>query len=237
MDDSQNTALAGKGVVLATPSRDGRAYFDYTVSAINTFRACDRAGVKCGILLEMNESLLPAGRNRLVAKFLQQDPAFTHLLFVDDDMSWQPESVLRLLAHGEDFVAGPYVRRDETPSPRWTCKLELEPEIDGRGLTRAFGVGMGFTMISRVALEKMCRVFAHETYEDLSLPGKHHWLFDIEVRDGQINGEDYVFCRKYRETGGTIYVDTTIELGHIGRHEWKANLADGIGARHKMAAE
>lgn len=217
------------GVVIGTPSRNGYAPLEYTTSMIETQRALWQNGHACGMLAEMNESILPAGRNRIVAKFLSLDRAWTHLLWIDDDMQWSGADVIRLLSHGEDFVAGGYLRKDNIPSPRWTCKLEENPVIDGRGLTRAFGVGMGFTMISRAALERMYAAYQDRPYEDLSLPDLPMlWLFDIEVRDARVNGEDYIFCELWLKIGGEIWVDTTLELGHIGRKTWKANLAAGI---------
>lgn len=41
-------------------------------------------------------------------------------------------------------------------------------------------------------------------------------VFELEVKDGALFSEDYVFCRKLREAGYKIWLDTEIDLIHHG---------------------
>lgn len=57
-----------------------------------------------------NESLITRGRNCLSAMFLENKD-LTHLLFIDADISWRPEDVLKLAKHDKDIVGGCYPKK------------------------------------------------------------------------------------------------------------------------------
>jgi hypothetical protein len=39
-------------------------------------------------------------------------------------------------------------------------------------------------------------------------------------------GEDYSFCKRWRDMGGQVWVDPSISMGHLGTKIWKGRLAD-----------
>ena len=55
----------------------------------------------------ITDSLINRARNNLVAKFMA-NPQFTHLIFLDVDLSYRPEDILKLLWHDKDVVTGSY---------------------------------------------------------------------------------------------------------------------------------
>ena len=57
-----------------------------------------------------NESLVTRARNTLVQLFMD-DKQYTHLLFIDADLAFNPESVFRMLDLDEDVVTGVYPRK------------------------------------------------------------------------------------------------------------------------------
>ena len=56
-----------------------------------------------------NESLITRARNTLVQLFMDGD--YTHLLFIDADLAFNPESVLRMVDFNKDVVTGVYPRK------------------------------------------------------------------------------------------------------------------------------
>ena len=38
--------------------------------------------------------------------------------------------------------------------------------------------------------------------------------------------EDYAFCRKVQKLGMKVWVDTTVELAHVGTHKFRGRVSD-----------
>jgi len=53
-------------------------------------------------------------------------------------------------------------------------------------------------------------------------------LFDtiIDPDTRRYLSEDYTFCRRYQELGGTIWLDPTINLDHQGAYLFKGNIGN-----------
>tara|TARA_R100000005_G_scaffold94898_2_gene74368 strand:+ start:912 stop:1727 length:816 start_codon:yes stop_codon:yes gene_type:complete len=66
----------------------------------------------------MKSSLITQGRNLCVSYFLNTD--FTHMLFVDSDIAFDPKSVLRLLEFDKDLVSIPYPMK----TAQWDVLME-----------------------------------------------------------------------------------------------------------------
>jgi len=117
--------------------------------------------------------LITRARANLVTLFLD-DPEATNLSFVDADIGFEPEQVVRLITCGADVVAGIYpIKRLNWDKVRKIAEgsrpdiaaagLDYVLEVDDpetmivtNGCARARYVGTGFLMIRRHVLEKMC---------------------------------------------------------------------------------
>lgn len=120
----------------------------------------------------------------------------THLLFVDTDMVFQKDAVLRLLERKKDVIGVNSFTHKEPSLP--TAFME-----DGQtgNLQRAVHVATGFMLIDLKVFEKI----------------KEPWFFWKSDENGQITmGEDYWFCSKAKEAGFEIWCDLSIPIGHIG---------------------
>ena len=54
-----------------------------------------------------NDSLITRARNNLVAKAMN-NPDMTHILFIDNDITWDPIDILKLLIADKDLIGGIY---------------------------------------------------------------------------------------------------------------------------------
>jgi hypothetical protein len=97
-------------VLIGTPCYGGLVNARYTSSLVGTIRALDQRGIPNGWLTTESESLIQRARNLIAAQFLSI-PSATHLIFIDADIEWQPEDIIRLLAHDVECIGGIYPKK------------------------------------------------------------------------------------------------------------------------------
>ena len=237
-------------VVVCTPCFGGLVTQAYMLSTINLLLAGNHLGFTVTVDMLGNDSLVTRSRNTLVAQFMDRADA-THLLFVDADISFAPEQVLRMVAFDQDVVAGMYPLKVRD----WTAEavgrlhagetLQTAPlryvglpcdgaECEDRnGFVTATYAGTGFLMIRRAALLRMMQAYpelafaaAHDRAAQSPSPHRYA-LFDcmIEPETRHYLSEDYTFCRRWRDLGGRIWLDTQGALTHSGTHDFIGNPA------------
>ena len=95
-------------LVVATPCFGGQISVLYAASLFKLqklLRAYRDFNLK--ILFKDGDALITRARASLMSQFLD-DPGATHLLFIDADIGFEPEQVLRLLECGADMCAAIY---------------------------------------------------------------------------------------------------------------------------------
>jgi len=94
-------------ICILTPCYGGVACIEYVTSLMNTMNAFREVGVNAKIEFCRNDSLVSRARNNLVAKALN-DPKVTHVMFIDNDIIWDPVSILKLLVADKAVIGGVY---------------------------------------------------------------------------------------------------------------------------------
>jgi hypothetical protein len=222
---------------VALPAYTGTVHLATMRSIISDIMAFADRGDRVTIFDEAGNAMIGDCRGLIVSKFLESDG--TDLIFVDWDVSWQAGAMLRLVDHPVDFVAGLYPQRRDPLN--YCCQWDQskpEIELSEHGLIEVLGVPAGFMRLTRAMLEKMVDGFPDTQFYCAEAPNETvHDLFGA-YRVGKIKfGEDYSFCRRWRDLGGKIWVDPEITMGHCGFKtfignvgEWlKAGGADGAG--------
>ena len=96
-------------VFIGTPCYGGMITADYFKSCMQLVALATTKKIELQFATIGNESLITRARNTLVQLFMDGD--YTHLLFIDADIAFNPDSVLRMLVFNEDVVAGVYPRK------------------------------------------------------------------------------------------------------------------------------
>jgi hypothetical protein len=174
----------------------------------------------------VNESLVCRARNNLVAKFLA-NPDATHLMFVDADIAWDPENVLRLVLHDKGVVCGAYPMKTEPI--RYVLNV-MEGAQHHDPLYEVSTSGTGFMLIKREIIESLAKAMPELKYRDsLNLGEKYephmYALFDTIIdENGHYLSEDWTFCKRVREVlRKPIWIDTGIKLDHLGTHRFRGD--------------
>lgn len=184
-------------------------------------------GVKFAPVL-FGDSLVDRGRDRAAATLLAGD--WTHLLFVDADIEFTVEDVLKLIAAGKDIAVAAYRnKRDDVdfavqffPEAR-----ESLDECPDTGAIKIMRAGTGFMLIRRCVFERLAEAMPELTYTEVRHTGEERPMtaFFEHIRlNGRRWSEDFAFCDRWRSIGGEVWMVPNINLGHWGAHVWRGSI-------------
>ncbi len=183
-------------------------------------------GIKCGHAYAVGQPIHVA-RNNIADAFMRSD--FTDLLFIDSDMSFSPWDVVKLIAAPHDLIAGVGRKRSERgddESEAWCFGVSQEDvHTDHHGMMQVDQVGTGFMRIRKPVFQSIVDAMPGLIrYRDDEKKKEYVAYFEWSQDAEQDIGEDFTFCRRYVETGGKVFIDPSITLGHFGNKEWKASV-------------
>ena len=156
-------------------------------------------------------------RNDIAKKFMG-DKECTHLLFLDSDQVFPPDTVDQLLAHKKLVVGCLYFHRGWPYKPhmyRWVPESLTETGDPVARSIEDFEFG---ELVECDALGTGGMMIAREVFEQIPYP----WF----EYGGTEESEDITFCRKLTARGIKCYCDTACESGHlsevlIGSDNWR----------------
>ena len=94
-------------LVILTPCYGGLCHVSYLTCLINTINLFRQLNFPLQIEFCKNDSLVSRARNNLVARALSNSKT-THIMFIDNDISWNPFDVLKLILADKELVGGIY---------------------------------------------------------------------------------------------------------------------------------
>jgi hypothetical protein len=188
--------LRKERIFIATPCYGGQLTEAYFRSTIRLLTFCNQHQIPIAFGTIANESLVTRARNVLVAYFLQSD--FTRLMFIDADIEFQVEDVIKLIAHNKDVAVGAYPKKGvnwqriresvkQTDQPfddkaiasfgsdyainfKFINRESKQIAIEN-GLIRLHDGATGFMMIKREVIDKMITAYPELKYNnDLNTP-------------------------------------------------------------------
>ena len=102
--------LRQKHIFIATPCYGGQIGEPYFRSMMRLAILCNKYDIPFTVSTLANESLVTRGRNTLVS-FFMENKAATHLFFIDADIEFNPEDLLRMVAYDKPITVGAYPKK------------------------------------------------------------------------------------------------------------------------------
>jgi hypothetical protein len=229
-------------LAVATPSHRGLFTTSYVRSLWGLQQACLARGIRVELLTLANQSLVDRARNMLTSFFLHKTD-YSHMLFLDDDMGFNVDDVVRMFDwRDHDVVAAMYPRKEVD----WARVKEVvlaHPEIDPELLPRIAGqyggmqtflregdtradaldapmpvreIGTGIMLIARACLQHLAQQNIPRAAPGGATDFPVYEFFSQKVIDDRLVGEDFYFCNLVREHGRTVYGCAWPQVVHSG---------------------
>jgi hypothetical protein len=181
-------------LLVCTPCYGGQCYTGYLRSTVGLVQLLTQLGIEHEIYTLDSESLITRARNSMSARFIG-DESFTHLLFVDADITYNPQTVLRLLMSKKQVCGACYPKKvlnwdkvrenvinnqnkgltnDEllAKSLDYVVNVVAEGNEDVKsvniqnGFVRVSNLGTGFLLIERSVFDIMVAKYPEQNYEN-----------------------------------------------------------------------
>ena len=254
-------------ICILTPCFGDICHVGYIKSLLTTIQVFEKLKIDIQVEFCRNDSLVTRARNNLIAKAMN-DKSITHFLFIDNDISWSPEDIVKLLCHDKHIIGGVYpikkynwhkllTQNSDTNNYDSIHTMKHHKDnsmisnlitdenyirsrlvdynlnyLDARinvtnNIAKVKHVATGFMMIKRTTIEKMITAFPSTKYTDdvnflTSDENNYAYaLFDCCIENYSYYSEDWLFCNRWINMGGNIFIDVTICLDHTGLEDYK----------------
>ena len=241
-----------KKVFLSTPCYGGLCLEKYMIGIIKLQLHLIKHGIQLYIDTTENESLVHRARNVAVGRFMQKTDA-DYFMFIDADVDFDPDSVLRLVNSGHDIAVACYPKKcvmwdqaasavkggDDSNMAMLSSSLVLNFGASRRpvenGFIEVLDGPTGFMLIKRDVFtkleEKLPQLWCKNDHQNRDFDD-YHACFDcmIDPETKRYLSEDYAFCRRWQQCGGKIYADINTTLGHVGNLPFSGCLNERLKA-------
>jgi hypothetical protein len=235
-------------LMIGIPCYGGQVFADFAQSLIKLTTVLNKAELNHEIVFLGSESLISRGRNSIVSKFYSQ-PKFTHLLFLDADIIFNPECILKMISEDKEIIGCPYPKKqlnwnkllNDSQTPQTIDKnLYYYSDINYNLLQKGTlkdtilevkDIPTGCMMIKRSLITALMMAHPDRKYinniagmSENNMNNFFYDLFGCGVVDGIYLSEDYYFCHLVRQLGVKLYLETGYTFGHIGKQTFYGNL-------------
>ena len=172
----------------------------------------DEAGIDHSIVSEVGNPYISQARNVMLRKAL--DAKADQIIFLDHDISFPKDALLKLIQTEGDVVAGTYryKKDEEVYMGTLFSNAKGTPIVRGDGCIHAEWIPAGFLKVTANAVDKFMKAYPHLCYGLAYNP--HVDLFNHGAHKGTWYGEDYAFSRNWNDCGGGIWIIPDLDITH-----------------------
>jgi hypothetical protein len=239
-------------IFVAVPMYGGMCTGYFTQSMLTLGPVLNQNGYDMAFSAMFNESLIQRGRNALAHGFMKR-PECTHLMFIDADIKFNPQDIIKMIEADKDIICGIYPKKEinwvevekavkeGVPSDKLktrTASVVVNLKDYAGSVTvpvnepvEIFNGGTGFMLIKRNTFEVMKSVVNSYNNDVLFLDGgisndriTEYFSCAIEPGTERLLSEDYFFCWKAREAGLKVWAAPWAQLGHFGSYLFEGGL-------------
>lgn len=239
-------------IFIGTPMYGGMCYGTYAYSVIDLCEKIKKLRWEYKLNFLYNESLITRARNTIVTNFMETHA--THLLFIDSDISFNPNHVLRMVEADKDIICGIYPKKKINwqsvgdavrggvqnnklveHSANWVVNFKNFEDMESMDLNKPVEIkngGTGMMLIKRQVFEKLKDKVPHFKPADemgIILEGNNdlvpeYFSTAVDPETKILLSEDYYFCELWIKNGGQVWAAPWVELRHTGTYVFSGKL-------------
>lgn len=198
-------------VVICVPT-NGLVHALFSYCLINAIRYTEAHGVP--VVLEMDAGTVLSNQRQVLSDSALEHHA-DHIMWLDSDMTFPEDVIIRLLEHKKSVVCATYSKRVAPFHPTAFYNINpVEPvDTEGHGLVSIKYSGMGCMLVKAIVIDQ--------------IPSPHYPL-KWHAPSSTWHGEDMGFCDLLTDNDVKIFCDLDLsrEIGHLGLREYRVNQAN-----------
>jgi len=199
-------------VVICVPT-NGMVHAMFTYCLVNAIRYTEAQGIP--VVLDMDAGTVLSNQRQVLLTTAIDKHGAEHIMWLDSDMTFPEDVIIRLLEHKKKVVCATYSKRVEPFHP--TAFYSIDPvqpvDTEGHGLVTVRYTGMG------------CMLMKASAIDDIPSP---HFPLTWHAPSSTWHGEDMGLCDLLTADGTKIWCDLDLsrEIGHLGQREFLVNRAN-----------
>ncbi len=253
--DNKPIEQAKYSIFLATPVHS-ECSIHYTQALLELQQLCYAKKIKITFSL-IKSSLVTQGRNLCVAGFLESN--FTHMLFIDSDIYFNAESIIKMIERDKDVLSIPYPLKtmmwdkalerikkgsistiNDLKKSLNTYPMKVENDNDisvDKGIMEVTHSPTGCMLIKRSVFDKLIKAYPDKGIVQKTVINGQYvdkpnmWNFFDTIHDPRTKtylGEDFSFCKLWKDIGGKCHAYINDTIVHIGEHQYEGRFADEL---------
>lgn len=200
-------------VVFATPTIKG-PFAPYIAALEASVPLLDAAGLEHQIVFEVGCPYISGARATMTRKAL--DAQADVIVYLDHDVSWDPQDLLTLINTEGDVVAGTYRIKHEPEEYMSVlyCDGNNRPIVRADGCVKARLVPAGFLKITKEGVNRFMYAYPELTFGPLYSQSVDLFNHGAVLGDRIWWGEDYCFSQRWNDKVGEIWLVPNLNITH-----------------------
>jgi hypothetical protein len=196
-------------VVICVPT-NGLVHALFSYCLINAIRYTEQQGIP--VVLEMDAGTVLSNQRQALSDSAIDKHQAEHIMWIDSDMTFPEDVIIRLLEHKKRAVCATYSKRVEPFHATAFYSIDPVEPVDttGHGLVPIRYSGMG------------CMLIKTSVIDDIPSP---HYPLKWHAPSSTWHGEDMGFCDLLHANDVKLFCDLDLsrEIGHLGVQEFRVN--------------
>lgn len=135
---------------------------------------------------------------------------YDKMFWIDSDIGWDVADFMKLYNSDKDIISGLYINEKRVPMfsvDKENAGAEIERILKSSEPEEIFAAGFGFICMKQGVFENIKRPWFEIVFQELkNEDGTESILIPY--------GEDFSWCKKAKDSGFKIYLDSTVHVSH-----------------------